>query len=388
MTGVRERARRELDVISAPEKIRHLVSNYLINRSMFLRGTDPPRAVTVSAIEDSGNIVVYAQNVLFQKDEIMTLFRIMGRYIQFQCRVVAVREVGYYELAVLEASIARSDRKVQRIPVAQDEMHINNIRTSKTAIEIGPHSIPVSIKVNFATLENKLKEKYDFIKIDAYGKRGSILDVIKKTGKTLLVMDTQDPQSYRPLMPEFVDYAEYLGDDLHRKILDFKQLKIVSEMIVPINYYSHDESAVPLGYMHVQSREKRLDMDSVLELQAFSFEMVDRIRDSNTVLIQTRQRVLDVSRTGLKILIDHGELCDYLIRQNGFTFDLFFKGQAPITIYGLIRSTHQARNGNLTLGVQILGNSAREGEMRRFMDNVLLMERRYKDWMKKEHEGS
>ena len=370
-----ERNKREMEQISDPKRINHLINTHLKGKSMYLKEMDHSAEVRLTGADELGRIFIHSPAREFHLNEEATLFRILGRYIELKCRVMARKGEGAYQLELLQAGIARKERKAMRIPVREGEVYIHNIRTSKNKVDATMFTIPTSVKVNFATYEHRLKQSQDYVKIDVYGRRGDLFSEIRKAGLSLFVADTQNPDSYKPEMPGLFDYAALLGGDLTARMMEYKQAKIVSEIIVPIVYITHDQTSIPLGYIHIQSRTEPLPFDTVLELQAAAFEMVDRIRDSNTVLVKVHQRVLDYSRGGMKVIIDHEELKDYLIRQKGFTFDFFFKGQAPITFYGLIRSTHLSRDGELTLGVQLSGTSAREGEMRRYMDNLQTQER-------------
>jgi hypothetical protein len=87
---------------------------------------------------------------------------------------------------------------------------ITNIRASKHAIDASLFSIPTTVKVSFADYERKLKGSNDFVKIDVYGARGTVLDEIRKTNRTLFVPDTQDPACYKALSPFYLDYDSIL----------------------------------------------------------------------------------------------------------------------------------------------------------------------------------
>lgn len=382
MSEKAERKARDLEHIAEPEKIGHLVKNYLVGKSMFLKGSDPPAEVRLKSLDERGNLVVNAPHAGFARDQTVSLFRILGRYIELSCLVVGASGTDH-RLAVQGASIAKKERKAMRIPVRENDVHINNIRTSKNKIDATLFNIPTSVKVNFGAYEQTLKGKYDFVKIDVYSKRGTVTDEIRKTGRCVFVGNTQEPEAYEPLAMHVLDYKEFLGDGLAEQMREYKRNKVVSEAIVPIGYVTHDESLIPLGYIQVQSHKQPFGPDVIMELQQAAFEMVDRIRDSNTVLVQEPQAVQNFSRGGLKVLIQNQELRNYLVRQNGFTFDLFFRGQAPITLYGLIRSTRTLEDGNLLMGIQIQGNSSRPGEMKRFLDNITLQEKRIKDILEK-----
>jgi hypothetical protein len=109
-----------------------------------------------------------------------------------------------------------------------------------------------------------------------------------------------------------------------------------------------------------------------------SFKLVDRIRDANTLLVSVHQSIIDISRGGAKLKITDNDLKKYIQKSRGFIFDIVFKLQAPMTIYGHIKTTSTDPEGNLLLGVDFEGNSSRKDEMKRFYDVLKPMEADYK----------
>ena len=67
-----------------------------------------------------------------------------------------------------------------------------------------------------------------------------------------------------------------------------------------------------------------------------------------------------------------------MLKARGFIFDIVFKLQAPITIYGEIKSTYNNGKGAVFVGVDFEGNSSRKDEMKRFYAILEPMEREYK----------
>ena len=111
---------------------------------------------------------------------------------------------------------------------------------------------------------------------------------------------------------------------------------------------------------------------------------MDRIRDANTVLLPVHQHILDISRGGLRLRISDENLKKSFTKAKGFIFDIVFKLQAPITIYGDIKYTIQDGEGNMYLGVDFAGNSSRKDEMKRYYSMVRPMEMDYKKRLMKE----
>lgn len=379
------KSQRELEIIYEADKIQHLLKKYLANQTLFVQGYDPPHPVKLVGFTELNTVSLDMGQLEPAADAELTIFRILGRYMHLYCKFIGPTGQGnLYHAVVQHAAISRMDRSALRLPVQGDEIYLTNFRASKHTIDATLFNIPTSVKVNFGTVEQELKKKHDFAKIDVFAKRGDLLDEIRKSGLPVLVRDAREPAGFKPPGPGYFDYAAYLDDNIRKTIEQYRREKALSEIIVPVIYVTHDFSSIPLGYIRVQSRTRAYTEDDVAEIRELAFQLVDRIRDSNTVFIQEKQEVINLSRGGLKCLITHPELKEYLQRQNGFTFDLVFKMQAPITLYGVIRGAYATRGtGELTLSIQISGSSSRDGEMKRFLDNIQRYEARYIEQLEK-----
>jgi hypothetical protein len=363
---------RELERLSSADKIQHLLARHLKGRTMYLKGQDPAPEAMVHEFDLNNRILLESRKVILEPEMKIELFRILGRYIELHCEVLKKTGDHQYHIQVNSAAIAKKERSNMRLPVSPDNAYITNILASRYTIDTDTRTIPTSVKVGFGEYELSLKREFEHIKIDAFGTRNQWLDAVKKQSKSIFIPDTEDPHSYRAGDTREMDVSSMLGNKLKEKIIDYRNKKVRAEAIVPVIYVTHDRSPIPIGYMHVQSRKGPFPDGTLDRLYGACADMVEKIRGSNTVMIKERQQVMNVSRGGIRVRITHDELRTYLARQNGFTFDLVFRMQAPITLFGSIRS--QKRNGGeLFLGVQIAGN-ADENSYKRFLANVNNME--------------
>ncbi len=376
--------KRELQEINAPEKIRAILTTHLKGRVLYIKDTEPARELRVVGIAPGDKNEVYINTAEAQEPETgpIILFQILGRYLELRCRILRKDpKTGLFVMAVDQAFIARKQREGFRIPVKGDEIYITNIRTSKNTIEATNSNIPTSVKVNFSLYEQNLKKRADFAKIDVYSHRDPLFDEIRKSGRIYYIADTQSPVSYSPAGEDFIDAAKLFGVKLPKKMEDYKRTGIKSEIIYPINYISHDNSVVSLGFIQMQSKTRNFDELTLKDLKNNTETLISKIRDSNTVFIQEKQKVVNISRGGMRVLIDNPQLKDYLIKQKGFTFDIVFKMQAPVTVYGSIRSVIKNETGGLLLGIEITGNSSRAGEMKRYEQNLISLENQVRETM-------
>ncbi|MBU45435.1 MAG: hypothetical protein CMN76_19645 [Spirochaetaceae bacterium] len=368
---------RELEYLYGADKIQHLLARHLKGRTMFLKGQDPPAEALVHEFDLNNRILLESKKVTLEPEMKLQLFRILGRYIELHCEVLKKSGENLYNIQVNSAAIAKKERSNMRIPLSPDQAHITNILASRHTIDTDTLTIPTSVKVGFGEYEQILKRDFEIVKIDAFGKRGTWLDQVKKHGKSIYIPATEDPHSYRPQDDRCLDAAALLGNKLQEKIIEYRNHKVKAEAIVPVIYMTHDRSPIPIGYIHVQGKKGTFPEGTLDKLYNASADMVEKIRGSNTVMIKEKQQVVNVSRGGIRVRITHEELRTYLARQNGFTFDLVFRMQAPITLFGQIRSQKKMASGELLLGVQIAGNSD-EASYKRFLGNVDKMEQEAK----------
>ena len=368
---------RELEYLYSADKIQHLLARHLKGRTMFLKGQDPPAEALVHEFDLNNRILLESRKVTLEAEMKLQLFRILGRYIELHCEVLKVSGDHKYSIQVVSAAIAKKERSNLRVPLPADQAYITNILASRHTIDTDTLTIPTSVKVGFGEYEQILKRDFENVRIDTFGKRGTWLDQVKKHSKAIYTPDTEDPHTYRPSDDRCLDASALLGQKLQQKIIEYRNHKVRAEAIVPVIYMTHDRSAIPIGYIHVQSKKAPFSAGTLERLYNASADMVEKIRGSNTVMIKEKQQVLNVSRGGFRVRITHDELRTYLARQNGFTFDLVFRMQAPITLFGQIRSQKRMASGELLLGVQIAGNSD-ESSYKRFLGNVDKLEQETK----------
>ncbi|WCL48342.1 DUF1577 domain-containing protein [Leptospira sp. GIMC2001] len=374
-----ERQKRNMDVFSEPEKKLHVLTKFLAGKDLKFKDLPERGKVILKKISPDGNKVLVTADAHsnLEINEKVTLFKILARYIQLDCKVIQSKGDNNFVLAIERIGIANRDREAPRVPVPPGHVWITNILTSKASIDANMFIIPTSVKVNFSDYEIKLKNSCDFIKISTFKSDDpEKLRIVKKTQKIFLIEETQDPTSYTTTpSPDFLNYEEEIDTDFKSEIRKFKDGKIKSELIVPVIYVDLDEHAIPIGYVHMQSKTENFDLGKAMEIKTLTFEMVDRIRNSNTVTITERFPVLDVSAGGLKIKINHPDLNQTLPRLSGFNFDIFFKMQSPMTVYGTIRSITKDEDGSLIMGIHLSGHSSRPGEKKRFLENLELLKR-------------
>jgi hypothetical protein len=245
-------------------------------------------------------------------------------------------------------------------------------------------TIPTGIKVILEQFHSSHTHLGDIVKVDVFSQADPILEVVKKTGNAVFVEDMANLESYQAQIPDMVDLHEVFGDEIKNQMKRNIERGYKSMIICPIIYLDESEKSIPFAYIQVISMKEKLGIDKLLELKDHAFKLVDRIRDANTVLLPVHQQILDLSRGGAKLKITDENLKKSLIKARGFIFDIVFKLQAPITIYGEIKFTSIDDEGNMFVGVDFAGNSSRKDEMKRYYAMIRPMEMEYKKKLMKE----
>ncbi|MDV6237262.1 DUF1577 domain-containing protein [Leptospira ellisii] len=374
-----QKFKREMDVITSVEQKNHVISKYLFDKELTFK-VDPfdQKAVIKKILEGGEKIVIQlldaAESPEAQGNSFI-LYKILAKYIQLECILLQKIEKSIFALKVEKLAIAKKNRDHMRFPVKDGLLYATNIISSKTIIEANMFNVPTLVKVNFEDYKNRLKQRSaDIVDIGTF-KSGldRKFEIVKKSRKFLLIENTQDPNSYRTGSEDRLEFEKQVDDDVVSYIRKFKDQKIVSELIVPIVYVNHSEERIPIGYIWIQSKDRTLTETYARELQALAQDMVERIKESNTVKTSERFQILEVSQGGVKIKINNAHLIETLPKQDGFVFDIFFRMQAPFTVHGLMRWFTKDEKNNLILGIELTGKSDLPGERDRFAKNIELL---------------
>lgn len=364
MSVFRERGERRFQTIEDQAKMGGMLKQYAAGKVFYLKGFYERIEVKVLDFKEPNILVV---DSLRDIEGGITLFHTFNKQLEVIGEVTDKLVNTQYKVAVSRVRIATSDRKSPRHKMSSDQVVINSIRAARNTINASLFNVPTSVKIHLEKFQQRLQDFADEVKVKIFEKDDEKTELVRKTMKILMIHDTQDIMSYIPEHTEgFVDYREHLNTEIGTVMEDYRKRKIVSEMIVPIIYLGHDGGSIPLGYIHLVSHEKKLGMDTALELKMLAFEMVDQMRDSNTMLISKRQSVGDISRGGLRLVVTDPELKKFLVHQKGFSFDVVFKLQQPITVFTEIVWTAVTPQNDLAIGVSIKGFSSRKGESDRY----------------------
>lgn len=364
----KERRQRKLQNILEPVKVQHLIKNYLVGRIYLLKHYLDKEPIRITKYRGENLIEVKTNKKLENQTVFYSVFK---KYIEAICHVVQEIGKNSYLLDVKAFNIGVDIRESSRKNVTSEQIVGNNIRAARNVINTSLFDIPTSVKIHFQDYQAKIKGMADHTEVEIFDRADEKLELICRTGKILYLANTQEAASYVPEYLEgFVDYRRHLNVNLNDEMEKYKRNRIISELIVPIIYSDHLGKLIPLGYFRLLSKSEPIGIDVVMNLKLLAFEMVDRIRNSNTLLINKKQEIVNISHKGMLMKVTDEELKKFLTHQRGFSFDAVFKRQQPITLFTEIIYTAEIKDGPLLIGIQIDGHSSRKNEMKRYHESI------------------
>ena len=328
---------------------------------------------------DQKIIVVTPESYIPGSANMIIVYGLVQKYFEIELSVKEQLGPGYYSCEIKSGRKATTGRADIRFKVNDGDVITTNFRISKHTIDVSMFTIPTGIKVILDQFEVQNRSLYDVLEVGLLSaSQDPIINAIRRSGKTLFIEDYSKPESFVPMNDGFIDLKEVFGSEFPKYLSKAKEKGYKSAITVPLMYISDSEQSIPFAYISMASKEKTLSFEDVISMQEKTFKLIDRIRDANTAFIEAKQPVLDISRGGVRLLIENNDLKMSMLKARGFVFDIVFRLQAPITVYGDIKFTAYDADKRLIVGISFAGNSSRKNEMKRFYEIMQPMELEYK----------
>jgi hypothetical protein len=384
LLDIKQRKDRTFEEIKSIDDVLEILKSHFQNKKIRLKYSAVNSEVQINEFFDDKSFTVITDTDFNPEGDLITLYVLLDKYLEIDLLIEEVRAPGYFRCRIAVVRKAISGRKDLRFKVKAEDVVATNFKFSKYTIDLSGYKIPTSIKVILDQFQSQNSGLSDIVKVDIFNPGDPMLDEVKKTAKVIYIEDTNNPETFKPLTDDFIDIRELLGEELTKVIKRFTERSYRSLIICPLIYITDLEQSITFGYIQLISKGNTFSLDKVLEIKENALKLVDRIRKANTLLAPVHQSIVDISKGGVKLKITDENLKKYLIKARGFIFDIVFKLQAPITIYGEIRYTNYDASGNLFLGIDFSGNSSRKNEMKRYYSIIKPMELDYKTRLVKE----
>lgn len=372
-----ERKFRDLEEITSTEKQSTLFSRFLMNSDIHLReGKKPINNARVVGYDEEAGIVKYEiHNSPYHRGARLVAHKFVGRFIQIEGILEEVQAGDIHIVKIDKILMAKKNRGSMRITPHRDVVYANNFKITKSSVDLDSLNVPTFVKITFQDYENRLLKKFDSIKIAVFNPgMAEKFFAVKHTGKTYYIRNTQDIKSYSTDNQEdFLDFEEDILEEPKSIMAKYKFEKVISEVIMPVIYVNSDNEGVALGYIHIQSKTKFIEFEDVMETKILCFEMIDRIRESFTIVYTDKAEIINLSQDGVKVKITEDELIAQISVVQGFTMDIVFRMQSPIQISVHVRNVSKSPEGDLYVGLEIDG--FRKGDKERYLDNLRVLTR-------------
>ena len=385
---VHEYKPREFSAVEDNAEILELVKTRIASKTIYIKNLSERIPASIRDCQPDKTLKIITEDSFKPSGQKITVYALLDRYIEIELAIMQEIDRGLLLCKIEKTQKAAQGRRHLRFKLTPDHVLATNFRVSRQSFDVGSFTIPTSIKIVLDQFQSTNSRMSDIVKVDIFqGDNDHLLKAVKKSGKTVFIPDVSSAESYLPLSDEFINCSQVYGSDLKTVIQKNVEKGYKSIIIVPVLYIDETEKVIPFGYIQLISKSSALTLDNITTAREHSLKLVERIRDANIVLLQTKQEIMDISRGGMKLKITDGELKKLLQKSRGFIFDIVFKLQAPITIYGEIRTSGTDENGNLFIGIDFQGNSSRNNEMKRFYSYLDPMEADYKAKLKKALNG-
>ena len=346
---------RENSIVNEPAKISYLLKEYILGKPLFVKKTLPPVQGNIDTT-DKDNVYRITVQGAYAIPENLTLYLTYKRHMELVCKIIEKKENQYF-VNISEAIIANKPRSAKRLAVDEHEVFGHHFYISKNKIDINPLSFSVSNKVLFKDAERILSAKYPYIKIFDMDPTNQAVEtkMIKKHGKGFFMSSiTNDSEVEFPEL-ETLAVKEALGDSFKEFKTDLVNKGIKSWLVRPIMYTNVKGEVFPLGYFVLKSSEKNLEAQDYINLQEQETKIVDRIKDANTILINQKHKIVNISTNGALLEVDSLDFQEHLLQRTDMTFDLLFKFMPGLRFYTRIHHMSKKPDGKFLVGVGFHG---------------------------------
>jgi hypothetical protein len=375
---------RKFETEDVSEKILQDIKVNIKDLMLYIKFDIEKTIVQISQINDDKSIVIITNPGYLPEDNKMTVYGLLDKYIEIDFEVIEIKGPGLFRCSISNARRAIDVRKELRIKVNPEQVLATNFVISKHTIDVTSYNIPTSIKVLLDQFHSQNSQLSDFFKVDVFEKADSTLDKIKKTRKIFYLGDISNAEAYKSGSDEIMGVHELFGDSFPDFIKKYSEKGYKSIIIAPVNYITDSGTPVAFAYAQMISKSKLFTPEDVQKIKEMLVKLVERIKDANTILVQTEQQIVNLSRSGAKLHITDEKLKKYLRVTKGFVFNIVFKLQAPVTIYAEIKNVFLDDSQNLFVGIMFAGHSSRKDEMKRYYSFLDPIIKNYKEKLLKE----
>ncbi len=352
--------------------------NKLINERLLLKPLRiqlpliDKKIAEIVKVTDAG-LAVHFKNFVPPSGPIILTGLIGNYYTEIEIIVIKPIKGAIYYCNTHYLRISSQGRKEPRYPITEDDIiSIKRIRIPLSKLEIKGDTIPAEYK---KVMEQYMKDKADIadvVNISTFERKSKIHQKVAETGKTFFIADSRLMKSFEVGNEgddDLINLHDFYGDSLNSERRKMISKGIIGRIVSPIFGPAASDKWLAIGFVDIASKGP-FDFMKLMEVKALTFEIVEGICSANQLEVNESQRILDVSKMGMSLVITHKELVNAMLHRPQFTFIIQIKGQVPIHAVGEIKMKKKMEDGSLMIGIKVQGEKGRQEQMVRYYEFI------------------
>ncbi len=324
--------KRHWDYTKDSNIIKNLILVKLNKKSLYLylKNSHPPAEFIPVEEKENGIEFNFNPSIKLEKEQEVILYLDLKKHLEFHFKVHSVSN-GFAILVPEILKVSKFERKYERIPVKDEEVFANNFRVNKNKITANNIQFQITAKIIFPQIEEKYASKWKGLKI-------------------LLINAENLPEA---LKKQEIDSPKFIKINT-KSVLVYPILVFQKNKFSPIAYIIYPMDDLP-------NEEEKTNL--LIEFEKIADETFEKILEANTILIKSKQKVVNISEGGVALEIKDPELKKLILYQESITFDLVFKLVAPLRMHGEIKYIHKIKKDNeeyLLIGIDFTGEGYTE----------------------------
>ncbi len=345
---------RKISSINEPEKIEYIFKEYIGKRPLFIKGNPGVQVDILTTPTQHDSHIVFKPQTAYEFTDKFTLYVTLKRHMEVKCSLIREGEKST-EALVESIDLAAQPRSGKRVDVRNQSVYGHHFLLSNNKIDINPMSYSISSQVIFHDFEKKMAVDFPGIKIydlDPSSARAE-KKIVKKFQKGFIwnVAGAADGLDNDDLIP----LNEGLGSEYDTVLDELRADGAQSWLVRPIFYLNLSGERFPVGYFSIRSNSEILNESLYESLGEWETKIIERIMDANTVLINEKEEIWNISEHGVLMKVTNEELKEYIMQRREFTFDLLFRYQAGLRFHAMVTHVLQTTDGHLLVGVAFNG---------------------------------
>ncbi len=307
---------RNVKEITDKKKILNIFEHYFSQSYFYLKGLDK-KINTKLEINDKHFLKLSLPHSHKVKENLV-IYTLYPNYIQLELEYVKTIAMGKHKYRPMKLSIAVTDRKETRYPVNDGSICIQELSVLQNEQILTTPKIKSSISTFMHEYSEMIDSFFPNVEIGYLNNDNQLLGLVFDNEKALFIKDTQDENSYYSSDNNILNFSEYVGSNIQQNMDYFKNLDMQSFFLYPVSYKTVSGKTIPLAYIKIWagSQDNALDLDSIISFVDFiSYLMIKNIKESLYIHIEEQQKVLNISRQGIRLLIDSSSLEEFFIGQ-------------------------------------------------------------------------